>query len=145
DLGYMLNVGRRDALGASLAVITNYEGNADTYAALKPRYRRWLSRDFALEIGLGLGIHGRESDPEGLPLIAQLDLTFRDYFSVTLLAERFRWTESVWDNAAGRMIDGDSHTAMTFSAGVTAGSYPGLVAAGVALVVALSTINTTVY
>lgn len=143
NYGYMFNVGRNDAVGASVSVITGSD-EEHSYPALIPRYRRWLSQNVALDIGVGLGRKYYGVNDITVPLVAQLGLSVRDYFSTTVLIERFKWSESVYDPKFPSETHHETRTGTTVSAGVTLGSYPALVATGMAIVLALVSIQSTV-
>ena len=141
DIGYMFNVSEKDAIGASLFWHTLRETDF-SYWGLKPRYRRWLSNDIGLDVCLGLGQWEYEINRKATPMIAQLGVSFRDYLSLTLMYDRVRWTESVPIPNSHEYYDGDSHTSSTLSVGLTAGSYTGLVAAGVTIFIAILSLET---
>ncbi len=140
DIGYMFNISRRDAIGGSLFIKMDTEGD-DSYSGFKPRYRRWLSDDVGLDVGFGVGRWEYDTNKKATPLVAQLGLSYKDYFSLTVLIDRVKWTESIWVPGSIEYVDGASHTSTTTSIGLTAGSYPALITTGVGLVLALMVIG----
>ena len=143
DIGYMFNVSDRDAVGASFFWHTFTDGDY-SYWGLKPRYRRWLSDKVGLDLCFGVGVWEYEFNRKATPLLAQVGVSFKDYFSLTLMYDRARWTESVPIPSSHEVYDGDTFTSSTVSVGMTAGSYTGLAAAGVTIIAAILSIDTLV-
>lgn len=59
ELGAMTNVGPRDAVGATLLVGGDANG---VRVGLKGRYRRWMGRRAAMDVGAGV-LHARRAEP----------------------------------------------------------------------------------
>jgi hypothetical protein len=58
ELGYMVNRGRHDAVGASLSLM----GTGEARLGLNGRYRRWLTRELALDLVPGVWVKGSSVD-----------------------------------------------------------------------------------
>lgn len=116
ELGWMVNRGPAQAVGASLALGT---GETGFHLAVKGRYRRWLGRDWALDADAGLLVaqHPPQTYPHetlaGVTAGAALGLT--DWVAVT---------------GQGRVLWGasDGETVTGAELGVRLGTLPGAIA-----------------
>lgn len=131
ELGWMRNVSRRDAVGVSL-----YQGLDGTAyrIGIRPRYRRWLHNDFAVDLSAGVLLYAdgvdwfkdwghtdTEADAPGL--LASISLTAYDLVGFTLQYERL--TVRRYNNVDGlnRTLVWTDRDDLYF--GLTLGSYPG--------------------
>lgn len=116
ELGWMVNRGPAQAVGASLALGT---GETGFHLAAKGRYRRWLGRDWALDADAGLLVaqHPPRTYPHetlaGVTAGAALGLT--DWVAVTGQG-RVLWGASDGEPVTGAEV------------GVRLGTLPGVVA-----------------
>ena len=147
DLGYMHNLGSASAVGGSF-YLRAYSAEWLT-VGFRPRYRRWLGRRTALEIGPGLILStggdfggGDQAPPLAFgSLNTSLALTYGDLVAVTLEFDALRYEESdtppawSWEYPVPGTVEGGTHSA--WYAGARFGGWLGPVATGALLGVAM--------
>lgn len=147
DLGYMRNLGSRSAVGGSF-YLRAYSAEWLT-VGFRPRYRHWLGRRTALEIGPGLvlssgGDFGGVNQAPPLAfgsLNTSLALTYGDLVAVTLEFDALRFEDSdtppawSWEYYVPGSVEGGTHSA--WYAGARFGGWLGPVATGALLGVAM--------
>lgn len=82
EVGVMRNRGLRSALGATVFAETNLDD--ETYIGVKPRYRRWLSRNVALDMSAGPRYDTQFGSLGG---VVQAGVSFGDWISFTTQLE----------------------------------------------------------
>jgi hypothetical protein len=104
ELGWMKNLGTRSAVGATLSLLAH--GAHDPYASIEDlypylgtavmvRYRRWLSPDAGVELGLGTPFSAeRALGTVQLPsLIGEVSFTYAGLIALTARVERTRYEQ----------------------------------------------------
>jgi hypothetical protein len=86
DVGLMVNVSRRDAVGVTLFVGSTAEGYLGAGPAL--RYRRWMSSGSSLDLAVGFRTAVRGSDQGAITGLVKLNVG--PYFGVALRPEILR-------------------------------------------------------
>lgn len=123
DLGWMKNIGPRQAVGFS-----GYAMPADptTRLGIRARYRRWLSRKASVDVSPGVILGGEDSAIEYSPPGFVLGATFNsgDLFAVMVDAEVAR--NSVFAEESPPFVTRVDHTDLTWRAGAKLGSGLGL-------------------
>jgi hypothetical protein len=116
DYGVMMNRWDDYAVGATtyLAFETDYD---NFRAGFKLWLRRWLRHDFSVNLASGLLLFGGNYDEKKPSFAGHLDVNYRDWIALYV--------------AMDQMDETNVHT------GIKVGSYPGVVAAGVAGVIAV--------
>jgi hypothetical protein len=118
DVGLMVNVSARDAVGASFYVTVDQDGLFSTGPAL--RYRRWLTGRRSLELGAG----ARGAARDGGAVMGLVKFNFGPYLGVAVRPEIVR----VCDWWGGACMAGGRRTSnFRVSLGVEIGSWPGAV------------------
>jgi len=125
ELGWMRNTSPRWAVGGSAYFSIDDDGSR---LAAKARLRRWLERNWSLDLGAGPTFKSFSSYFDESPgLVAGIALTRSDLAALTLTYELIPYTEHIFggDNADPLRHDG---VESTLYLGLRAGSYPGAVA-----------------
>jgi len=124
EAGWMRNIGERTAVGGTVFAFGD-----SPRLGVKLRYRRWLSRKFAADVGIGTVLVD-DTDEQNGRRVASLELSWTDRFLLTLQYESVK--HGVWDINQRRYTG--STRASELYAGAKIGSGLGLTATIVELV-----------
>lgn len=116
ESGYMRNVGRRTAVGATIFVITNLDD--ETYWGARPRLRHWFSSVVAVDVAAGPRLASQTGD---VGLAAQVGLTLADWISFVTQVDLGR-----------NRLNGSGPSGTTVHLGARVGSYLGALGVAVA-------------
>ncbi len=84
DWGVMVNISRRDAIGASWFVTWDED---DVTTGPVVRYRRWFERGRSLDVAVGTPITGAEGELETGSVLGLIKYNFVDWFGVAVRPE----------------------------------------------------------
>lgn len=133
DIGLMRNVGKRSALGLT-AYFSAHESTVRQ--GIRVRYRHWLGHRLALDISpVGLFAGKTEDvDRRSTGFISSVALNVSDLMAVTIGLVAERYSSEYYDNSSAKWKS--IHTSGTsLYAGLTGGTYAGIVGAAVIIVV----------
>ena len=130
DVGYAHNTSAHDAFGGTIYLGTGVD---HARVGVRGRFRRWLSREFAIDISPGVLIYGSEDngyDYKAPGALVTAGIGWKDLVGFTLEAEHARYEDPAQGlNRPARVSD------TTWRAGLKLGSAPGVI--GTIAIVAL--------
>jgi len=141
ELGWLQRIDRRSALGAAVFAVA---GSDDPRLGARLRYRRWLSRRFSVDAGLGtiLAHDSRYRDKE---YVGSLGLSWNDRLHLALQYENYRVKDYYWwYDYSDTGVTTSTHRAWNLYASLKFGREPGIVgicAATVGIIALLSTFD----
>lgn len=129
DVGLMKNVSPTTALG-----FTAYGGTGDSHARVgaRFRYRRWLSRDFSLDVAPGVIVYGSEDGGythQAPGLVLGTSLNWRDWVALGLEVEHSRY--EIEGYTPGEFAAPEKASDTTWRVGGKLGSAPGVLGTAV--------------
>lgn len=130
ELGLMVNVAPRDAVGATFVVLTDKNGRGSE--GLELRYRRWLGARSSVE--LAAGYRGGADLIDNGAVIGMVKYNFGPYFGVVVRPELLRSCPELLASLCARPGPATSH--LRVSVGFELGSWPGVAAAALVGIVA---------
>ena len=129
DWGAMVNVGEKDAVGASVFASLDREG---LLLGPEVRYRRWLSASAAIDIAVGTPLVKSSGNIESGSITGLVRWSPNSWLAVAARAEALRWTSTVSCSPSGCLTASRYHPRL--SLGVELGDVPGAVFTGLSAV-----------
>ena len=134
DLGFMRNLNRRYAMGASHFV--GFDNNGEFRGGLKLRVRRWLTDKTAIDFCPGILLWDSNAQYQTPGFTGSVDLKLEEWFALSLVFDYRRYPrgENTFDQL--RYVAESANDTGVYI-GMKSGSYPGLIANSAGFILAL--------